>query len=226
MRRVIAVSATAAAQFAAIEAKVVVVPTGVDVARFHPNPAARAAIRAEFNISSDEFVVGIVGDLLPLKGHHTLLEAARLGLPQVHYLVVGDARPKDPESLKYAAHLRQTAPDDVVTFTGRRQDLPAVLNAMDLLVIASEHETGPLVLLEGLACGVPVLSTPVGRAPELLPPDALFPINDSVGLSDRLRSWLADRPRLQEAGLAARSLAKDQLSLKRFRERMADEITL
>jgi hypothetical protein len=59
---------------------------------------------------------------------------------------------------------------------GRRGDLPAVLNAFDLLVVASERETGPLVLLEALATGVPVVSTPVGYAPDLLPADALFPV--------------------------------------------------
>ena len=42
-----------------------------------------------------------------------------------------------------------------VIFTGYRIDMPAVLNAMDVLVVASSTETGPLVLLEALACGVP-----------------------------------------------------------------------
>jgi len=167
--------------------------------------------------------VGIVGDLIPLKGQHTLLEAARTDSSGTHYLVIGSARPGDDESDAYTARLHQMAGNNVI-FTGRRKDHPAVLNALDLLVIASATETGPLVLLEALACGVPVVSTPVGRAPELLPPEALFPINDAAALADRLQSWRADPPRLQAAKSAARTLAEEQLRLEHFHFRVRAEV--
>jgi len=227
VRRIIAVSRAAAVQFPALEDKVTVIPTAVDTTLFRPDPTARARVRSELGIPLDVPTVGIVGDLIPLKRQHTLLEAvcffSFLGHPEVRCLVVGDARPGDDESSAYAARLREMAGDNVV-FAGRLEDLPAVLNGLDLLVVASERETGPLVLLYALACGVPAVSTPVGRALELLPPDALFPIGDVAALVDRLKYWLADPERLRAAGQAARALAEEQLDLKHFYARISAEV--
>jgi glycosyltransferase involved in cell wall biosynthesis len=223
VRRVIAASQAAATQFPTLQSKMVVIPNGIDTTFFHPDLAARARVRDEFSIPRDAFVAGIVGDLIPLKGQHMLLEAAQLGIAGAHYLIVGSARPGDAESCSYEAHLRQIAGEHVI-FTGRRHDLPDVLNALDLLVVASERETGPLVLLEALACGVPAISTPVGRAPEILPPEALFPIGDPASLISRLQYWLADRQRLQAVGHAARSLAEKHLSAEIFRARIRAEV--
>ena len=215
VRRVVAASGAAAAQFLTLKNKVVVIPTGVDTELFRPDPVARTRIRTELGISREAFTVGMVGDLIPLKGQHTLLEAAQADPTRARYLVIGSARPGDDESNAYAARLHQMAGDNVV-FTGRREDLPAVLNALDLLVVASTSETGPLVLLEALACGVPVVSTPVGRATGLLPPEALFPVNDAVALAGRLRFWSADAQRLLAAKSAACTLAEEQLQLEQF----------
>ncbi len=223
VRRVVAVSSAAAEQFPNLAHKTSIVPTGVDTTIFQPNSNARTRVRRELGLSPNALVVGIVGDLIPLKGQHTLLQAARLLPLEVRYLVVGDARPGDDESQSYASGLRKMA-GSKVAFTGRREDLPEVFNALDLLVVASERETGPLVLLYALACGVPVISTSVGRAPALLPPEAMFPVNNAAALADRLEYWLADSQRLRTASRAARSLAEEQLTLESFRARMCTEI--
>ncbi len=99
-----------------------------------------------------------------------------------------------------------------------------------MLVIASERETGPLVLLDTLACGIPVVSTPVGRAPELIRPGVtgdLFPAGDAVLLADRLSALLNgmnDLHHLRRMGQAARQLAEEQLSLTVFHTCMRSEI--
>jgi glycosyltransferase involved in cell wall biosynthesis len=188
-------------------------------------------------ISPDAPVVGIVGDLIPLKGQDTLLEAARLLPPAmasaVRLLVLGVARHGDGESHAYAAQLRAMADRNPagdadklrpsVLFAGRCDDLPAVLNAMDLLVVASDRETGPLVLLYAFASGVPVVSTPVGRAPELVQAGVtgeLFPIGDAATLADRLAVLLDDSHHLRCMGQTARRLAEEQLSLAVFHTRI------
>ena len=106
-------------------------------------------------------------------------------MPPVTALLIGDARPGEAESEGYAATLRKMAGPNV-RFLGRRSDIPDLLNALDLLVVASSRETGPLVLMESLACATPVISTPVGIAPDLLPPDALFAVDDAQSLHDNL----------------------------------------
>ncbi|NLE44834.1 MAG: glycosyltransferase [Chloroflexi bacterium] len=219
VRQIIAVSACAAAQFPLLNDKVSIAPPGIDISRFRPDPSARQAIRAELGLSIDTFVVGIVGDLIPLKGQHTLLKAMQLTEPQLSAVIVGDARPDDAKSYAYAQHLYKIAGERAL-FTGWRSDLPAVLNSLDILVIASERETGPLVLLEALACGVPVISTPVGRAAELLPPDALFPTGDSDALAGLLNYWQSNRRRLAGVGRLARNLAESHLSQEAFQLQM------
>jgi len=98
---------------------------------------------------------------------------------------------------------------------------------MDLLVIASDRETGPLVLLYAFASGVPVVSTPVGRAPELIQAGVtgeLFPIGDAAALADCLAVLLDDSHHLRRMGQAARRLAEEQLSMAVFHTRIRDVI--
>ena len=223
VRRIVAVSKAAAAQFPDLQDKVAVIPTGIDTTVFCPDPVARVRVRNELGIPLGASVVGIVGDLIPLKGQQTLLEAAQLGPADVYYLIVGRARPSDDESRDFELRLRTMAHPRTI-YTGYRPDIQAVLNSLDLLVVASERETGPLVLVEALACGVPVISTPVGRAEELLPPDALFPVGDAAALATRLRLWLADGPKMAAARGTARQLAEQRLSLAQFRREIRLEL--
>lgn len=223
VRRIICVSDAASQQFPGLTHKTVVIPTGVNIQQFHPNSVLGENVRRELNIAVDKKVVGIIGDIIPLKGQHIVLNAISKAPPNVQYLVVGDIRPGDEESQQYFNYLREVALDNVI-FTGRRKDMVSILNALDLLVIASERETGPLVLLEALACGIPVISTPVGRASGLLSPENLFPIGDATALADRLRFWLTNGKKLQTAGCLARDLAKAQLSLEQSHHSIRVEI--
>lgn len=227
VRRIICVSAAAQAQFpGAAATKTVVIRNGVDTQKFQPDPTARTRARAELGIPAAAAVVGMVGDLIPLKGQDTLLAALpalAAEFPNLWTILVGDVRPDDAASARYAARLRALTTAQV-KLVGRRGDLPAVLNACDLLVVASERETGPLVLLEALATGVPVISTPVGYAPDLLPPDALFPGGDTGALAARLQDWLRDPVRLRTAGTRARTLACAQLSIEQMQQQVATEL--
>jgi len=224
VKQVIAASHAAAEQLPNLGPKSVVIPAGVDTDLFHPDPDDRARIRREFSIPREAIVIGIVGDLIPLKGQQTFLDAVQAGPDELCPIVVGNARADDSESQAYARLLREIAPANTI-FTGRRQDLAAVLNALDLLVIASERETGPLVLLEALACGIPVISTPVGRSPELLPADALFPVGDAVALAARLTHWTRTPNKLRRAKQTARAKAEAHLSLTQFRADVHAELT-
>jgi len=180
-------------------------------------------MRRKLGIPDNAHVVGMVGDLIPLKGQHTLLEAAELVPGDTWYVIGGAARPDDLESQNYASRLYRMAGDRVL-FPGRSEDLPALLNVFDLLVVASERETGPLVLLEALACGVPVISTPVGRAPELLTAEALYAVGDAQALAAKIEEWLSADDRLKIAGRAARRLAESSLDKTFFMATMQAEV--
>ena len=170
----------------------------------------------------------MVGDLIPLKGQDTLIKALQSSpdspaLPPITTLLIGGPRPGEAESEAYAAHLQQIAGPNV-HFLGRRSDIPDLLNAIDLLVVASSRETGPLVLLESLACTTPALSTPVGISPDLLPADAIFPVGDAQALRAALQRWLADPARRASTGTTGRSQVIQELSLPSYQSRVLAEI--
>jgi glycosyltransferase involved in cell wall biosynthesis len=223
VRSIVAVSRVAADQFPELGHKVRVIPSGVDTQVFRPDRPAGMALRRSLVIPEDARVVGMVGDLIPLKGQHTLVEAAELGAEDIWYVIAGAARGNDAESQVYADGLQRSAGPRVV-FPGRLDDLPTLLNALDLLVVASERETGPLVLLEALACGVPVISTPVGRCPELLTPEALFAVGDAQALAAVIQSWLSSEERLAAASQNACHLAETSQEMSAFVAAMRMEI--
>ncbi|MDE3088148.1 MAG: glycosyltransferase family 4 protein [Chloroflexota bacterium] len=228
VRHIICPSDAAAAQFARQRDKVVVVPSGVDLAGFAPSLDARAAKRTELGIASNARVVGIIGDLIPLKGQDIFIQAAMQVArqsPETTFLIVGNARPTD-ESQHYQAALQSAIrhSPSAIRLLGFQPDIVALLNALDVLVVASRTETGPLVLLQALACGVPVVSTPVGMAPRLLRDGAcgrLFSIDDAAALAEALADLIHRPDALAAMRGAARQRAVAELDLKRTQARIA-----
>jgi glycosyltransferase involved in cell wall biosynthesis len=227
VRAIICASDGAAAQFAR---KTIVIPIGVDLERFAPSPEMRAAKRAELGIAPDAPVIGIIGDLIPLKGQDVFIRAATQvaqRVSNVTSLIVGDTRP-NAEGLRWKSSLESAIRDSqsAIRMLGFQSDIAALINALDILVVASTTETGPLVLLQSLACGVPVVSTPVGRALELLGDGAcgaLFPIGDADALAEKLGALIA-RPDTRAAMRRAARERASRFSLDVWRSRMVDEI--
>ncbi len=141
-------------------AKIRVVPNGVDVQRFQPR-SINIALRRELGIPPDAPVAGLIAVLRPEKNHELFLRVAarvRETLPEAHFLIVGDGALEaqlkaraDTLGLRDSAH-----------FLGRRQDVPAVLAAMDLFLLTSDTEANPVSILEAMACGKAVVASDVG----------------------------------------------------------------
>jgi glycosyltransferase involved in cell wall biosynthesis len=185
--------------------KVAVVENGVDVRRFEGMQAAGQKIRAEFGISSESVVFGIIGRLKPQKDHITFLKAAAEVLhqiPSARFLVVGDG-PLRAELKKLADELGLFP---ALVFTGLRSDIPAILAALDVLVFSSKWEGLPVTLLEGMAASKPVVATAVDGINGVALPDAtalLVPPDNFPALAGaclRLAGDPALRSRLGHSG--------------------------
>jgi glycosyltransferase involved in cell wall biosynthesis len=234
VRRIICASDACAEQFRTLAHKTVVIPSGVDTDKYHPDYSAGRRVKHQLGIPLNAPVIGIVGDLIPLKGHATFLAAAQMvhsQAPTAKFLIVGAAR-SDSAGQKHQRDLQALSKtlglDEAVTFLGQRSDVADVLNALNVLVIASSTETGPLVLLEALSSGIPVLSTPAGRAPDLLADDAcgaLYPIGGTSELAALLMALLSNPERQARLGRKARQRAIECLSLESYQLRMTTEIS-
>ncbi len=139
---------------------------GVDMEKFSPT-ADRASAKAALGLAGLSPVVGSVGRLVPVKGYDILLRAAALLIrqrPDARFLLIGDG----PEKTNLQSLARQLGVENHVQFAGEQADVVPFYQAMDLFVSSSHSEGISNVILEALACGVPVVGTEVGGTPEIL----------------------------------------------------------
>ncbi len=153
------------------EERIRIIPNGVDAGRFRPARSAeeRGAARSSLSIPASSFVVVIVAALRPEKNHGMLLAAAAMiGARRDDFVfcVVGEG----PEAGELQRRSRELSLGDAVRFTGRRDDIPAILSAADAAVLCSHPvvETFPLAVLEAMSCGLPVVASDVGAVREML----------------------------------------------------------
>jgi glycosyltransferase involved in cell wall biosynthesis len=181
--------------------KIRVIHNGVNLKRFSSDPAASQRIRQELGVSEDQFLMGIVGQITPRKGQFELILAfAKVAkqLPKAVLTVVG--APLFNNDHEYLEKLKRTAENlgvvDRVIFTGARNDVQVVMQALDLLVLNSNVEPFGLVVIEAMACGIPVLATDVDGVPELIRHGVsgwLVPAGDKQQLTQGLVTLATDR---------------------------------
>lgn len=147
-------------------ARFVTVWNGIDDARVGVPDDARA-VRRELGVSEDEMVCLSVGSLTFQKNHWSLLEAAQKVLSSgisARFLIVGAG----PLELELKERARELGVADRVLFLGERGDVPRILSAADIFVLASSWEGLPITVLEAMAAGVPCVATAVGGVPEAI----------------------------------------------------------
>jgi glycosyltransferase involved in cell wall biosynthesis len=187
------------------EEKLVTIENGVDIHRFAGLESAGRSVRKELGFD-DALVFGVVGRLTPPKDHSTFLKAAALilkKLPKARFLIVGDG----PLRKDLEIQAQKTGLGHAVIFTGLRNDVPALLAALDVLVFSSLWEGLPVALLEGMAAARPIVATTVGGIPDVVLPDKsafLVAPGDAHALAQaclRLASDSASRHSMGQAGL-------------------------
>ncbi|GMV92485.1 MAG: glycosyl transferase [Candidatus Hydrogenedentota bacterium] len=180
--------------------------SGIDLNPYAQAIERRASTREILGIKMDEFVVGAVGRLEPVKGFAYFVEAARAiaeSVPESRFILVGDG--------SLADSLRAQAADlgERFRFLGLRHDVPDLMAAFDLCLVPSLNEGMGRVVLEAGAAGAPVVASRVGGIPEivrdgdtgiLVPPQSAGAVVEAVL---RLHGDPALRSRMSEA---ARSL--------------------
>ena len=179
----------------------------VDSERFHPDYDPRS-IRAEFGIGASTPVIGMVARFQEHRGHEIMIRAMgfiKNVFPASRLILVGKGEFQRPlEQLVQTLNLEHN-----VVFAGYRdRDLPAVYAAMDLKVfLASGSDASCRAVLEGMACGLPIVAYPVGAVPETVVDRVTGYIIPPKGYEDLARSLieiLGDRNTIRKMGQAGR----------------------
>jgi glycosyltransferase involved in cell wall biosynthesis len=144
-------------------AKVRVIPNGVDVQRFCPDPEARRAVRAELGLGHHSVLIGLFARYSPMKDHETFLRAAGMlhaQYPDVRFLMAGERITADNGPLSRI--VQENELQQVLYLLGPRRDLPRLTAALDISCLSSWSESFPNVVVEAMACAVPCVVTDAG----------------------------------------------------------------
>jgi glycosyltransferase involved in cell wall biosynthesis len=184
-----------------------VIPNGISLSAYAPDPVLRRAVRAELDIPQDAWIVGSVGRLSAIKNQPLLIEAVAPMLSASFRLVLvgdGEHRPF------IEAAIARTPHPEYVHLLGQRLDVPRLLPSFDVFALSSDSEGLPMVLPEAMASGLPIVSTAVGGVAEVVVEGRtghLAAPGDATSLRRRL-SELAQAPAFARTlGQSGRELA-------------------
>ncbi|MBL0142572.1 MAG: glycosyltransferase family 4 protein [Betaproteobacteria bacterium] len=205
--------------------RVVSIPTGIDLERFTPGDAARA--RSCLGLDPEGVLIGIVATLRSWKGHRYLLEAfAGLADRTARLVVVGDG----PQREALEAQAKALAIAGRVRFAGNQADVAPWMRALDLFCLPSYANEGvPQALMQAMACGLAVVTTPVGSIGEIVQDGdtgRLVAPQDAAALRTAIETLLADAGLRRELGSRARDAALRRFGDERMVARMLDVFTV
>jgi glycosyltransferase involved in cell wall biosynthesis len=184
--------------------KMTSIRTGIDLAKFHP--LDKTAIRNELKVE-DRPTLGVLATLRDWKGHRDLLDAwvlLRASFPDWRMIFIGDG----PEFERLQARIAELSLGDSVRMVGNQERVTEWLTTLDILALPSYGAEGvPQGIMQGMACGLPVVSTTVGAINEAVQEDLtghMVPPREPKAFADALASLMSDagkRASMGEAGL-------------------------
>lgn len=193
-----------------------VLHNGVDTERFAPQSEVRASMRMQLGIPAESIVVGSVGRMVAIKDYPLTLRAMSGLIRQgrnIQLLLVG-AGPELP-ALQHLA-TESALLKGRVHFCGFAEQIPALLNAMDVFVQSSRAEGMSNTLLEAMSSGLPIVATEVGGNPEVLSVGEtgwLFTPGDAPALASKVEQLVCSADLRRQMGLAGRNRALREFSV-------------
>lgn len=222
-RRIVFNSRLSVSQHAAIgypSERARLIPNGFDVDHFHPDPAARVAVRRELEIPADAAVLGMVARYHPMKDHAmSLRAAARLAERRPNAVFVYAGRGVDAGNDELKGLIDALGLAGRVRLLGERRDVARLYASLDVYWLSSAAqgiaEGFPNVIAEAMACGVPCVATEIGDAATIIGQTGrVVPSRDWRAFADATAELLDAGPAtLGRLGAQARARIESQYSL-------------
>lgn len=210
-------------------ARALVIPNGIDIARFKPDCAARMCVRSELGITSEALAIGLIARVHPMKDHSNFLRAAAHFVAKnsrVVFVLVGDGASADNGEL--GEEIDQLHLREYVKLCGHRMDIADLNNALDIASSSScWGEAFSNTIAEAMACGKPCVATDLSDIREIIGETGIVvPPRDPVALSS---GWakLAElgHQGLRALGESARARVVERYTLTAVAGRYADLYT-
>lgn len=196
----------------------VVINNGVDPRRLH---AARGTLKSELKLAPDTVLLGMVANFYPDRRKDQLTVCKALprvfaGIPNAQFVFVGHGG-EAPQLLNECVSLcRQQNISDRVHFLGKRSDIAAVLNSLDLFVLSSRWEGSPISVIEGMMLGLPTVLSDIAPLKEISGNGefaALFRTGDAGDLAAKLIKLAGNQEERLRLGSAGRQWALSHFSI-------------
>ena len=203
--------------------KLILINNGYDLDRYAVDMSARQFLRSEWGVGN-RLVLGTVGRFAPVKDHKNLLDALSLLKRQgVDFCAVLVGSGMDLQNVQLATWLKDLDLTERVRLLGRRTDISAVMNALDVHVLSSASEAFPNVVAEAMACGTPAVVTDVGDAAVIVGDTGwVVPPKNAAALATALHlahTGMQDTTAWAARRQAARQRVEDNFSLARMVQR-------
>jgi len=201
--------------------KFTVIHNGYDLSRFSPQPRVRETLRAEWGVSPGMQLLGTAARWDPQKDHANLLSAlALLARAGKDFRCVLAGAGMDGANEDLVRLVSENGLEDKVMLLGLRDDIPAIMNALDLHVLSSSYgEAFPNVVAEAMACGTPCVVTDVGDAAAIVggtgwvaPPDDAASLARIVGKALEV----LQTPRREMLSQACRQRVAERFGIERM----------
>jgi glycosyltransferase involved in cell wall biosynthesis len=189
------------------------------------SPTEYQEVRKELGIPLNATVVGMVARVTPAKDFDTFLAAATDVLqrhPDVRFLIVGDRGSIDLNRRHYekvCRKLRELGIADKFIFTGQRNDVPRLIQTMDVTVLCSHREGFGRCVAEAMALRKPVIGTEVGGIPEIIEDCVtgfLHEHGNSRELGNKITFLIENPEAAKRLGLAGYDHVRSSLNVEKF----------
>jgi glycosyltransferase involved in cell wall biosynthesis len=200
--------------------RIVSIPTGADLGRFHPGPPD-LELKKRMGLPIDSPIITLVAVLRAQKRHELVIAAAAEVIkvfPQARFLFVGDG----PGRNRVEQEIKNARLEAQILMTGYREDVPAILSFTDLGIISSVAEGIPQFLFQIMAMGKPIIATEVGGIPEIVTSGetgVLIPPEDPAALAKAIVQVLGDPGSARRLGGKAAGWWKRNIQWKKWPKR-------
>ena len=201
--------------------KFTIIPNGYNLEQFAPDHSSREQLRSKWDINSGVPLMGMVARFDPQKDIPNLLAALREVISNDYNfrcVLVGTGMEKNNAVL--VNWLAAAGLDDKVILLGIRNDIPAIMNAIDFHILSSLGEAFPNVIAEAMACGTPCITTDVGDAALIVGETGwVVPRQNPKALADAIIAALdamKDITHWKHRQLACRQRIVDNFSIERM----------